>query len=112
MLLRPRGRSLGSADRDLHNRSLTKRIGGLPPTGLADVMNARVSCEDAIVKTDAPNLYVMGAGSSDAPSTELFSTGKWSQGIRWSSQHFKIVLVGALSGGGSAVFDLISPECD
>jgi protein-tyrosine kinase len=99
-------------DGDLQNRSLTELIGGLPSVGLADVMNAKVSCEDAIVKTDVPNLYVMGAGSSNLPAAELFATDRWSQVIRWSSQHFKIVLVDALSIGASADFELLAPECD
>jgi capsular exopolysaccharide synthesis family protein len=99
-------------DGDLHSRSLTKLISGLPATGLADVMSAKASCEDAIVRTDVPNLYVMGAGGSEVPATELFSTEKWGQVIRWSRQHFKIVLVDGLSMGASADFELIAPECD
>jgi capsular exopolysaccharide synthesis family protein len=99
-------------DGDLRNRSLSKLVGGLPATGLADVMSGRASCENAVARTDVPNLYVMGAGTSDTQSTELFSTAKWSQVIAWSRHHFKIVLVDALSVGEFADFDLIAPECD
>jgi capsular exopolysaccharide synthesis family protein len=106
------GLSVLLIDGDLHSRGLTNLIDGLPSIGLADVMNARALCEDAILKTDVPNLYLMGAGSSDGGAAELFSTEKWSQVIRWSTQHFKIVLVDALSIGASADFELIATECD
>jgi capsular exopolysaccharide synthesis family protein len=99
-------------DSDLRTKSLTRLIGKLPPVGLADVMSGRASCEEAIVKTDEPNLYVMGAGSSDVPAPELFSTEKWSQVIRWSRSHFKMVLVDVLSIGAFADFELTAPECD
>ena len=99
-------------DGDLRNRSLTKLIGRLPSVGLSDVMSRGVSCEEAIVRTDVPNLFVMGAGSGEVASTELFSTEKWGQLIRWSRSHFKIVMVDTLSMGAVADFELIAPECD
>ena len=99
-------------DGDLRNRSLTKLIGRLPATGLADVMTGTASCEDVIVKTDLPNFYVMGAGSSKVLPTELFSTEMWGQLIRWARQQFKIVLIDALSMGAFADFELMAPECD
>lgn len=99
-------------DGDLQSRSLTKLIGGLPSVGLADVMSGTALCEDAIAQTDIPNLHVMGAGTSDAQSSDLFSSEKWSQVIRWSRNHFKMVLVDTLSMGACADFELIAPECD
>jgi capsular exopolysaccharide synthesis family protein len=99
-------------DGDLRNRSLTTLFGRLPSVGLADVMSGRASCEEALVRTDVPNLCVMGAGTNDSASTELFSTGKWSQLIRWSRHHFKIVLIDALSMGAFADFELMAQECD
>jgi capsular exopolysaccharide synthesis family protein len=99
-------------DGDLQSRSLTKLIGGLPSIGLADVIGGTASYEDAIVRTDAPNLYVMGAGTGDLHSTDMFSTEKWSQVVRWSRSHFKIILIDALSMGANADFELMAPECD
>jgi len=99
-------------DGDLRSRNLTKLIGGLPPFGLADVMSGRASCEEAIVRTDVQNLYIMGAGTSDVQSAELFSTEKWSEVIGWSRHHFKIALVDGLAMDESADFELIAPECD
>jgi capsular exopolysaccharide synthesis family protein len=98
-------------DGDLRNRSLSKLV-RTPAVGLADVMSGTASYEQALVRTDVPNLCIMGAGRSSSQSTELFSTEKWSQVIRQSRQHFKIVLVDALSVGEFADFELIAPECD
>ena len=75
-------------------------------------MNGCASCEQALAGTELPNLHVMGAGTKESGSSELFSTQKWRQLIRWSRQHFKIVLVDALSMGASADFELMAPECD
>jgi capsular exopolysaccharide synthesis family protein len=99
-------------DGDLRNRALTRLIGRMPEAGLADVLSGKIACESAIARTDAPNLYVMGAGSSDIPATELYCTEKWSQVVRWGRQHFKMVLVDALSIGEFADFELMAPECD
>jgi len=99
-------------DGDLRNRSLSKLIGRMPSIGLAEVMSGTASCEEAVVQTDLPNLFVMGAGTTDVSPTELFSTEKWGQVVRWSKQQFKLVLVDALSIGAFADFELIAPECD
>jgi len=99
-------------DGDLRSRSLTNLIGQLPSAGLADVISGTASYEDAVVRTDVPNLYVMGAGSSDTSPTDLFASEKWGQVVRCSAQHFKITLVDGLSMGAFADFELIAPECD
>lgn len=99
-------------DGDLRSRSLTTLIGGLPSVGLANVMSGTSACEAAVVRTDVPNLFVMGAGTSDVSPTELFSSERWNHVIRWSRHNFKVVLVDALSIGAFADFELIAPECD
>ncbi len=99
-------------DGDLRNSSLTKLIARLPSAGLADVIGGNVPCEQAVVRTDLPNLYVMGAGRSEIAPTELFSSERWSRVIRWSRSHFKMVLIDAQSMGTYADFELVAPECD
>jgi capsular exopolysaccharide synthesis family protein len=99
-------------DGDLRTRSLTRLLGPMPSVGLSDVMSGTASCDEAVVSTDLPNLYIMGAGSSDAPPTELFSTERWTHLIRWSRSNFKIAFVDALSLGAFADFELIASECD
>lgn len=99
-------------DGDLRNRSLTRLIGGMPPFGLADVISGAASQEEAIAKTDVANLYVMGSGKSDETSADLFSSERWSELVHWAVQHFKLVLIDAMSLGAFADFDLVAPECD
>jgi capsular exopolysaccharide synthesis family protein len=99
-------------DGDLRSRSLTKLVGDPPSAGLADVMSGTAPYENAIVRTDIPNLYVMGAGMSNVPSTELFSSERWNQIVSWSRDHFRLVLVDALSMGALADFELIAAECE
>jgi protein-tyrosine kinase len=98
-------------DGDLRNRSLSKLV-RTPSVGLADVMSGTAAYEQALVRTDLPNLCIMGAGKSSLSPTELFSTGKWAQVIRRSQQHFRIVLIDALSVGEFADLELIASECD
>src|SRR5208283_1917753 len=54
-------------DGDLRTHGLTRLMGGPTAPGLSDILAGDVPFESAIVATDHPNLYVMGAGSNDAP---------------------------------------------
>jgi capsular exopolysaccharide synthesis family protein len=99
-------------DADLRTHALTDLIGKLPHVGLAEVLKGTASYEDAMVGTDIPNLYVMGAGDGDTASVELFSTDRWAHFMRWASESFKLVLVDSLPVGIVADFDLISAQCD
>jgi len=98
-------------DGDLRSRSLSNLL-GLPSGGLAHVLDGSASCQEAVVRTDIPNLCVMGAGKTEVQSTEVFSTVRWKQVIRWAQDHFKLVLVDALSMGALADFELIAGECE
>jgi capsular exopolysaccharide synthesis family protein len=100
-------------DSDLRTRGLTNLIGKMPAVGLADVLAGTASYEDAIVRTDIPNLYIMGAGTvGDVPAAELFSTDRWQQLVNWASDLFKMVLVDSLPVGGVTDVDLIAEGCD
>lgn len=99
-------------DGDLRNRTLTTLIGGLPKRGLADVMTGLADYEEVIVRTDLPNLFVMGAGKSETAPADLFSGERWGEVVRRSEQHFKMVVVDGLSVGAFADFELLAPECD
>jgi capsular exopolysaccharide synthesis family protein len=99
-------------DSDMRNRSLTKLMGLMPRLGLADLMMERASFEEAIVRTDVPNLYVMGAGNAESAATELFLTQRWKEILEWSRQHFNLTLVDSLPTGEFTDFELVAPECD
>jgi capsular exopolysaccharide synthesis family protein len=99
-------------DGDLRSRSLTKLLGDSSQVGLAELMSGTASYEDAIVRTDVPNLYVMGAGTNDVLSTELFSGERWNHVLGWSRDHFRLVLVDSVSMGALADFELVAAECE
>lgn len=99
-------------DADLRTRGLTQLIGRLPQPGLADVLSGAASYEDAVTRTDVPNLCVMGAGSADIDPVELFSGDQWLRLIEWAGNSFKLVLVDSLPVGSLADYDLIAAGCD
>ena len=99
-------------DGDLRSRSLTKLVTNSSSVGLAELMGGTAPYEDAIVRTDVPNLYVMGAGTSNVPSTELFSGERWNRILSRSREHFRMVLVDSVSMGALADFELIAAECE
>ena len=99
-------------DGDLRTRGLTKMIGSLPAAGLSNVLAGTASCEDVLVRTDVPNLYVIGAGLASIPATELFSSDRWPEVMNWASSVFKLVVVDALPSAPLADFELIAAACD
>jgi Mrp family chromosome partitioning ATPase len=54
----------------------------------------------------------MGAGTSNVPSTELFSGERWNRILSRSREHFRMVLVDSVSMGALADFELIAAECE
>jgi capsular exopolysaccharide synthesis family protein len=99
-------------DADLRTHALTSLIGTLPPTGLAEVLKGTATYAEALVRTDLPNLFVIGAGHGDTESAELLSTDRWEQFMRWANSTFKLVLVDSLPVGLVSDFDLIAGACD
>jgi non-specific protein-tyrosine kinase len=99
-------------DADLRTHALTSLIGALPPTGLAEVLRGTATYAEALVRTDLPNLFVMGAGNGDTESAELLSTDRWEQFMHWANTTFKLVLVDSLPVGLVSDFDLIAGACD
>lgn len=99
-------------DADLRTRALTKLIGRMPAVGLANVLTGTASYAEAMVRTDMPNLCVVGAGTSDESPAELFATDRWKQFMRWASESFKLVLVDSLPVGIVVDFDVTAAECD
>jgi protein-tyrosine kinase len=99
-------------DGDLRSHGLTKLMGELPAPGLSDVLAGEEPFESAIFATDQPNLYVLGAGSNDAPPAELFAGSRWKELLGWAAETFKTVLVDSPPILTLADFDLISAPCD
>lgn len=99
-------------DADLRTRGLTHLLGAPPGPGLAEVLSGQTEYDRAILATDIPNFYVMGAGSSSASPAELFSNDRWKEFTGWSSEAFKIILVDAPPILPLADFELITAGCD
>jgi len=98
-------------DADLRTAGLTALTGTQLNFGLRDVLGNVVPYTGAILATDVPNLYVMGAGRGDDSPTELFSSAAWSQFIAWAGETFKLVLVDAPPIGIVADMNLIEAGC-
>ncbi len=99
-------------DGDLRKRSLTELLGFPGVPGLAEILVEKAQFVDAILATDVPNLYVLGAGSPSAPPTDLYSRKSWKEFIGWCSETFKVILVDSPPVLPLADFELISSACD
>jgi protein-tyrosine kinase len=99
-------------DADLRTGGLTKLLQAPPGPGLAEVLAGEVPVEAAIASTDLPNLFVLRAGNSNVPPTELFAGKHWKELLGWCSETFRTVLVDSPPILTLADFELISAACD
>lgn len=99
-------------DADLRMGGLTSMLDhpGLP--GLAEVLSGQAAPDEAIVRTNQKNLYVLPAGSVSSPPSELFMGTRWQELLARANELFNIVLVDSPSILPSADFELISAACD
>lgn len=95
-------------DGDLRGRGLTRMLGESEGPGLSEVLAGRVPHEAAVLATDIPNLYAVGAGNSATPPPELFSTVGWKEFIAWCKESFSLVLIDSPPVLPLADFELIS----
>jgi capsular exopolysaccharide synthesis family protein len=99
-------------DADLRTRGLTRLLGDPSGPGLSNVLGGQTDYEDAIAVTDHQNFYVMGAGSSSTPASELYSGNRWKELIAWASQTFRLILVDSPPVLPVADFEQIVGACD
>ena len=99
-------------DADLRKRGLTDLLGSPPGVGLSELLEGKVTYEEAIIKSDISNLCVVPAGSATASPAELFATSKWKEFIGWAGEKFKLVVVDAPPILPLTDFELISAGCD
>jgi capsular exopolysaccharide synthesis family protein len=99
-------------DADLRTRGLTRLVGDPSGPGLSNVLGGQTDYEDAISATDYQNFYVMGAGSSSTPASELYSGNRWKELIGWCSQTFRLILVDSPPVLPVADFEQIVGACD
>jgi protein-tyrosine kinase len=99
-------------DADFRKRGLTELLGAPPGMGLSELLAGRATYEQAVVRTNLPNLYVVPAGGPTVSPAELFATSKWKEFIGWASETFKLVLIDAPPILPLTDFELISAACD
>jgi capsular exopolysaccharide synthesis family protein len=99
-------------DADLRSQGLTKLMGNVSGSGLADFLSGTAKCEDIATKTNLGDLWVVGAGKDNHAPAELFSNGKWLQFVIWARKNFKLVLFDSPPISAVTDFDLISSACD
>jgi capsular exopolysaccharide synthesis family protein len=99
-------------DGDLRTVGLTTLLGHVPSPGLGEILTGEATFEGSVVATDLPNLYVLGAGSSTAPASGLYSGELWREFIKWSAENFDLTLVDSPPILPLADFEQIAGACD
>jgi len=80
--------------------------------GLANLLEGTAKYEEAILKTQNPNLFLLGAGMPSHPAPELFSSKKWKDLISWCSDQFQLIIVDSPPVLAVADFEQIVSACD
>ncbi len=60
-------------DGDMRERAVSKILKGTERAGLAEVLEGKVSSHNAVMRTNIPNLHLLGAGNTNKNPTDLLS---------------------------------------
>jgi polysaccharide biosynthesis transport protein len=99
-------------DTDLRTRGLSRLIGDPAGPGLSEILAGEAEYEDAIMSTDTPNLFVLGAGSHSGQAPELYSGNQWKELMNWCVENFRLVIVDSPPILPVADFEQIVGACD
>ncbi len=99
-------------DADLRTFGLSAATGTMETPGLAEVLSGEVSFDKAVVATNIPNLFIVGAGEPKRAAGDLFAGAAFKEFIGWCNEVFTMVLVDCPPMMGLADFDVISTACD
>jgi capsular exopolysaccharide synthesis family protein len=99
-------------DCDLRTRGLTRLLGNPAGPGLSEILAGKAEYEDAIMATENPNLYVLGAGSLSMHAPELYAGTQWKELMSWCNENFKLVIVDSPPILPVADFEQIVGSCD
>jgi len=99
-------------DGDLRTAGLTVLTSAPHAPGLADVLDGATAFDRAVVSTNVPNLFVVGAGRCASAASELYAKPRWKEFMKWCSGNFTLVLVDSPPILGLADFELIAAGCD
>ncbi len=99
-------------DGDIRTEGLSRLAGVSARPGLGEVLNGRCEFPNAVLSTNIPELYVVGAGEPTSVASDLFAASRWKEFIAWCNETFNMVIVDCPPILGLADFDLISAACD
>ena len=99
-------------DSDLRTFGLTRLFGQTDGPGLGNILQGEAKYEEAILRTQNPNLFLLGAGTLSHPAPELFSGKRWEDFVIWCSSQFSLTLVDSPPVLAVADFEQIISTCD
>src|SRR5439155_7493639 len=99
-------------DSDLRTCGLSRLFGQPEGPGLGNILEGTAKYEEAILRTQNPNLFLVGAGTPGLPAPELFSGNKWKEFMVWCSRHSSLILVDSPPVVAVADFEQIINACD
>lgn len=99
-------------DSDLRTFGLTRLFGQNAGPGLGNILEGEAKYEEAILRTQNSNLFLLGAGTPAHPAPELFSGKRWKDFVVWCSSQFSLVLVDSPPVLAVADFEQIIGACD
>ena len=105
-------RSILLLDCDLRTKCLSRMLGLQNHPGIGEILETRGSFESTIVRTDLPNLYIAPAGTSSAPSAELFSRSLWKEFVAWCGETFQMTIADSPPILDLADTELIAGACE
>jgi capsular exopolysaccharide synthesis family protein len=99
-------------DADLRTRGLTHLLGEPAGPGLSEILAGKAEYEDAVMATDSPGLYVLGAGGHPGQASEIFAGTQWKEFMNWATGNFRLVIVDSPPILPVADFEEIVASCD
>jgi protein-tyrosine kinase len=99
-------------DSDLRTCGLSRLFGQPDGPGLGNLLEGTAKYEEVILKTQNPNLFLVGAGTPGLSAPELFSGNRWKEFMVWCSSQFSLILVDSPPVVAVADFEQIISACD
>jgi protein-tyrosine kinase len=99
-------------DSDLRTCGLTRLFCQAETPGLGNILDGSAKYEDAILRTQNPNLFLVGGGIPSHLAPELFSGKRWKEFMVWCTGQFSLILVDSPPVLAVADFEQIINACD
>ncbi len=99
-------------DADIRTAGLSEIVGVTEKVGLSELLHGNCTFDKAVLATNIPRLYMVGAGEPTSAASDLFACSKWKEFVGWCNEIFDMVIVDCPPILGLADFDLITAVCD